>query len=82
MGDRLWNKLHNLETEIKNFKSQTILSASFSVDNNEDNEFMGLFPISSIETFNNCEYILNTDNRIEEKLVVFYPLIKKKNSKF
>lgn len=58
MGDRLWNKLHNLETEIKNFKSQTILSASFSVDNNEDNEFMGLFPISSIEILNNCEYIL------------------------
>lgn len=71
MGDRLWNKLNNLETEIKNLKSlATFQSAAiFSNDSNEDQEFMKQFPISSEQTLEFCENILKTDERVKEKLV-------------
>jgi len=71
MGDRLWNKLNNLETEIKNLKSlATFQSAAiFSNDSNEDHEVMKQFPISSEQTLEFCENILKTDERVKEKLV-------------
>jgi len=71
MGDRLWNKLNNLETEIKNLKSlATFQSAAiFSNDSNEDQEFMKQFPISSEQTLEFCENILKTDERVKDKLV-------------
>lgn len=59
MGDRLRNKLNNLNTEIKNLKSlATFQSAIFSNDNNEDQEFMKQFPIFSQQTLEFCENIL------------------------
>lgn len=71
MGDRLWNKLNNLETEIRNLKSlATFQSAAiFSNDSNEDQEFMKQFPISSEQTLKFCENILKTDERVKDKLV-------------
>jgi len=71
MGDRLWNKLNNLETEIKNLKSLAKFqsAAIFSNDSNEDQEFMKQFPISSEQTLEFCENILKTDEKVKDKLV-------------
>jgi hypothetical protein len=71
MGDRLWNKLNNLQMEIKKLKSlATFQSAAiFSNDSNEYQEFMKQCPISSEQTLEFCENILKTDERVKDKLV-------------
>jgi hypothetical protein len=68
MDDRLWNKLNNLEMEIKNLKSlATFQSAAiFSNDSNEDQEFMIQFPISSEQTLEFYENILKTNERVKD----------------
>lgn len=58
MGNRVWNKLNQLEIEINNLKSLTIPSATFSTNSVEDQEFMKQFPISNIENIDYCENII------------------------
>jgi len=72
MGERLWNKLDSLQTEIKNLKTNMISTTIFTTDT-QDTSFLNLLPISSIQKLNDCENMLNNDNTsIKDKLVCSY----------